>query len=68
MLSNHSKQLSHAFKEWAVAIEALEAGKTIMLLRKGGIRETCDLLQTPTLAGKVLASQLTLRFFCVALA
>ena len=30
---------SHALKEWAVAIKALEAGKTIMLLRKGGIHE-----------------------------
>jgi hypothetical protein len=29
----------HAFKEWAVAIQALEAGETVMLLRKGGIRE-----------------------------
>lgn len=29
----------HAFKEWAVAVNALETGKTIMLLRKGGIRE-----------------------------
>ena len=29
----------HAFKEWAVAVEALEQGKTIMLLRKGGIKE-----------------------------
>ncbi|MBF2066058.1 MAG: DUF1802 family protein [Calothrix sp. C42_A2020_038] len=29
----------HALKEWAVAIQALEAGKTIMLLRKGGIHE-----------------------------
>ena len=38
-MSDSSKQLSHAFKEWAVAVEALEAGKTIMLLRKGGIRE-----------------------------
>ncbi|MEQ9669142.1 DUF1802 family protein [Coleofasciculus sp. G2-EDA-02] len=26
-------------KEWAVAVNALEQGKTIMLLRKGGIRE-----------------------------
>jgi hypothetical protein len=33
------EQLSQALKEWAVAIQALEAGKTIMLLRKGGIRE-----------------------------
>ena len=40
MLLTESKYLSHAFKEWAVAIEALEAGKTIVLLRKGGIRET----------------------------
>jgi hypothetical protein len=29
----------HALKEWAVAVDALEQGKTIMLLRKGGIRE-----------------------------
>ncbi len=28
-----------ALKEWAVAVDALERGKTIMLLRKGGIRE-----------------------------
>ncbi|WP_449420409.1 DUF1802 family protein [Phormidium nigroviride] len=28
-----------ALKEWNVAINALENGKTIMLLRKGGIRE-----------------------------
>ncbi|MBD2356100.1 DUF1802 family protein [Tolypothrix sp. FACHB-123] len=29
----------HAIKEWAIAIEALENGNTIMLLRKGGIKE-----------------------------
>jgi hypothetical protein len=29
----------HTLKEWAIAINALEAGKTIMLLRKGGIHE-----------------------------
>ncbi|MBD2341209.1 DUF1802 family protein [Calothrix sp. FACHB-156] len=29
----------HALKEWAVAIDALENGNTIMLLRKGGIHE-----------------------------
>jgi len=29
----------HALKEWAVAVDALEQGKTIMLLRKGGIHE-----------------------------
>jgi hypothetical protein len=30
----------HALKEWAVAVNAIEQGKTIMLLRKGGIRES----------------------------
>jgi hypothetical protein len=30
---------THALKEWAVAVDALEGGKTIMLLRKGGIKE-----------------------------
>ena len=30
---------SHALKEWAIALQALEAGETILLLRKGGIRE-----------------------------
>jgi hypothetical protein len=29
----------HAFKEWAIAVNALEQGKMIMLLRKGGIHE-----------------------------
>lgn len=29
----------HALKEWAVAIQALETGDTVMLLRKGGINE-----------------------------
>lgn len=31
--------LIHALKEWAIAVEALEQGNTIVLLRKGGIRE-----------------------------
>jgi hypothetical protein len=31
--------LTHALKEWAVAVNALEQGETIMLLRKGGIKE-----------------------------
>ncbi|HIK29067.1 MAG: DUF1802 family protein [Oscillatoriaceae bacterium SKW80] len=31
--------ITRALKEWAIAIKALETGKTIMLLRKGGIRE-----------------------------
>lgn len=30
---------THALKEWAVAVDALEQGKMIMLLRKGGIHE-----------------------------
>ncbi len=29
----------HVLKEWAVATDALERGETILLLRKGGIRE-----------------------------
>jgi hypothetical protein len=29
----------HALKEWAVATDALERGETIVMLRKGGIRE-----------------------------
>jgi hypothetical protein len=31
--------ITHALKEWAVAVNALEQGKTIVLLRKGGIHE-----------------------------
>jgi hypothetical protein len=31
--------ITHALKEWAIALESLEQGKTIMLLRKGGIKE-----------------------------
>ncbi|MFM2311211.1 MAG: hypothetical protein RLZZ04_487 [Cyanobacteriota bacterium] len=34
-----SQQLNHALKEWAIAVDALSRGKTIVLLRKGGIRE-----------------------------
>lgn len=30
---------THALKEWEIAINALEQGKTILLLRKGGISE-----------------------------
>ncbi|GAB4545093.1 MAG: DUF1802 family protein [Pleurocapsa sp.] len=39
MISLTTKKLSHALKEWAVAVDALTVGKTILLLRKGGIRE-----------------------------
>ena len=31
--------LSHALKEWAVAVETLERGETALVVRKGGIRE-----------------------------
>ncbi|MBW4487251.1 MAG: DUF1802 family protein [Trichocoleus desertorum ATA4-8-CV12] len=31
--------ISHALKEWAVAVNALAQGQTILLLRKGGIKE-----------------------------
>ena len=31
--------LTHALKEWAVAVEALEHGETALVVRKGGIRE-----------------------------
>lgn len=31
--------ISHALKEWDVSVRSLAAGKTILLLRKGGIRE-----------------------------
>lgn len=31
--------LIHSLKEWAIAVSALATGKTILLLRKGGIRE-----------------------------
>jgi hypothetical protein len=34
-----SMKITHALKEWAIAVDALEEGKTILLLRKGGIQE-----------------------------
>ncbi len=34
-----SKNSNAALKEWAVAVKALEQGNTILLLRKGGIKE-----------------------------
>jgi hypothetical protein len=34
------KPIRQALKEWAIAVSALEQGETILLLRKGGIRET----------------------------
>lgn len=38
-MSLANQKLQHALKEWAIAVEALSTGKTIILLRKGGIRE-----------------------------
>lgn len=37
--------LISAFKEWAIAVSALAEGQTIMLLRKGGIREASKQFQ-----------------------
>lgn len=34
-----NQQLTYALKEWAIAVKALTQGRTILLLRKGGIRE-----------------------------
>ena len=39
--------ITHALKDWAIALEALEQGKTIMLLRKGGIKESQGKFQVP---------------------
>ena len=39
MVSAKVEQLQHALKEWAIAVDALSTGKSIVLLRKGGIRE-----------------------------
>ncbi len=39
--------ITHALKEWAIALESLEQGKTIMLLRKGGIKESQGRFQVP---------------------
>lgn len=36
---------THALKEWAVAVDVLEQGKMIMLLRKGGIKEEGNCFQ-----------------------
>ena len=38
-MMSSTETLTHALKEWAIAVDALAAGKTIMLLRKGGIHE-----------------------------
>ncbi len=37
--------LQQALKEWSVAVEALAQGETILLLRKGGLRDVGDRFQ-----------------------
>ncbi|NJL86529.1 MAG: DUF1802 family protein [Leptolyngbyaceae cyanobacterium SM1_1_3] len=39
--------LKSALKEWSVAVEALAAGDTLLLLRKGGIREAAGQFTVP---------------------
>lgn len=39
--------LNYALKEWSVAIDALAKGQSILLLRKGGIREQGGAFQVP---------------------
>ena len=39
--------MKQALKEWSIAIEALEQGETILLLRKGGIREEKGQFEVP---------------------
>ncbi len=46
--------ITHALKEWAIATEALEQGKTIMLLRKGGIKESQGKFQVPRDGARLL--------------
>lgn len=40
-------KLKAALKEWAIAVNALERGETILLLRKGGIREVGGRFSVP---------------------
>ncbi len=40
-----NSSLNSALKEWAITIKALEAGKTLLLLRKGGIKEVAGKFQ-----------------------
>lgn len=39
--------MKHALKEWSIAIQALEQGESILLLRKGGIREEKGRFEVP---------------------
>ena len=38
-MNSSRSTLTHALKEWAVAVAALERGDTTLVVRKGGIRE-----------------------------
>lgn len=42
-----TQTLTLAFKEWAIAVDALAQAQTILLLRKGGIREQGGTFQIP---------------------
>lgn len=48
MIYTDISTLTAALKEWAVVVEALEKAETIMLLRKGGIREEQNRFTIPT--------------------
>lgn len=39
--------MKQALKEWSIAVQALEQGETILLLRKGGIREEKGRFEVP---------------------
>lgn len=39
--------MKQALKEWSIAVQALEQGETILLLRKGGIREAGGRFEVP---------------------
>ncbi|MEM7062356.1 MAG: DUF1802 family protein [Cyanobacteria bacterium P01_B01_bin.77] len=39
--------LQHALKEWSIAVDALVQGQSILLLRKGGIREDSKRFMVP---------------------
>ncbi|MBW4442259.1 MAG: DUF1802 family protein [Plectolyngbya sp. WJT66-NPBG17] len=39
--------MKQALKEWSIAVKALEQGETILLLRKGGIREEKGRFEVP---------------------
>ncbi len=45
MNNSYKIETNNALKEWAVAVNALEQGETIMLLRKGGIKEVGNKFQ-----------------------